>query len=266
MSFSPILPFSGYTGWTFLKRTMPAQKQAFEAAPSLARDEDYFRANIGKVKTAEDLVSDRRLLKVALVAYGLDADIDNRYFIKKVLQDGTLDKSALSNKLADKQYQAFSAAFGFGDYAVPRTQLSDFANKTLESYRARQFEAAVGAQSDDMRLALNVERELGALAARNTSEDTKWLTIMGSPPMRQVFQKALGLPSSFASLDLDQQLNTFKEKAEKTFGSTDIAQFTDPKKVESLVRRFLVRSEAMASFSSTASGAVALTLLQGLRR
>lgn len=263
MSFSPILPFGGYSGWSFLKRTLPAQTEAFRANPSLARDEDYFRAKIGSVKTADDLVSDRRLLKVALGAYGLDADIENRYFIKKVLEDGTLDTGALANKLADKQYRAFSSGLGFGDYDIPRTQLSDFADKTLAAYRIRQFETAVGEQDDNLRLAMNAERELSALASRTSSDETKWFTIMGSTPLRQVFEKALGLPNSFASLDLDQQLNTLQDKTKRAFGSDQVAQFDDPEKVEALIRRFLIRSEAVASFSSTSPGAVALSLLQG---
>mgnify|MGYP002629290500 CR=1 FL=1 len=266
MSFAPIVPFGGYSGWTFLKRTMEAQKEAFVAAPSLARDEDYFRAKIGSVKTAEDLVSDRRLLKIALGAYGLDGDINNRFFIKKILEDGTLDTAALSNRLADKQYRAFSSGFGFGDYAIPRTQLSDFADKTLEAYRTRQFEAAVGEQNGDLRLAMNAERELGKLAARDSSDETKWFSIMGSAPLRQVFEKALGLPSSFAALDLDQQLSTLREKTERSFGSKDVAQFSDPGKIEALMRKFLVRSEALAGFSATSPGAIALTLLQGAGR
>ena len=262
MSFSPIVPFGGYSGWAFLKRTMAEQKEAFVAAPSLARDEDYFRAKIGSVKTAEDLVSDRRLLTVALGAYGLDSDINNRFFIQKVLEGGTLKPEALANRLADKQYLALSAGFGFGDFSIPRTQLSDFADKTVEAYRTRQFEAAVGEQNDDMRLALNAERELSKLAGRSISDDAKWFTIMGSAPLRQVFEKALGLPSSFASLDLDLQLATLQEKAEKAFGSKEVAQFADPQNVEDLVSKFLIRSEALASFSGTSSASMALTLLQ----
>lgn len=263
MSFSPILPLTGYAGWAFLKRTMPAQKEAFQSTASLVRDEDYFRAKIGSVKTATELVSDRRLLSVALGAYGLDGDIDNRYFILKVLEEGTLDSNSLSNKLSDKQYRALSSGFGFGDYSVPRTQLSDFADKTLEAYRTRQFEAAVGAQDDNMRLALNAERELATLSTKNTSDDTKWFTIMGSEPLRKVFEGALGLPTSFSSLDLDQQLSTFKEKASKAFGGSEVSQFNESEKLDALIRRFLVRSEALASFSATSPGSIALTLLRG---
>lgn len=262
MSYAPIVPIGGYAGWTFLKRTMPAQKAAFEAASTLKRDEDYFRAKIGTIKTADALVADRRLLGVALGAFGLDADINNKFFIKKVLQDGTLNTGALSNKLADKQYQAFSAAFGFGDYTIPRTQLSDFADKILTAYKTRQFETAVGDQNDDMRLAMNAERELATLAKRTISEDAKWFNVMGSAPLRQVFEKAFGLPSSFASIDLDQQLDTFKKKATQFFGDSSIKQFSSTDKVDGLVRQFMVRSDTSASISPTARGAGALQLLQ----
>ncbi len=105
-------------------------------SPVIQRDTDYFLENIGKIDTAEDLVNDRRLLSVALGAFGLDEDIDSKYFIRKVLEDGTLDPEALSNKLADKRYLDFSQAFGFGDYGIPpRTKVSDFATEIVDATR-----------------------------------------------------------------------------------------------------------------------------------
>lgn len=261
MSFAPVVPIGGYAGWGFLKRTIDSQKAAFEAAPALKRDEDYFREKIGAIRTAEDLVSDRRLLAVALGAYGLDADINNKYFIRKVLEDGTLTEDALANRLADKQYLALSSAFGFGDYDTPSTQLSDFADKILTAYKTRQFETAVGEQNSDMRLALNAERELTRLAGRSISADAKWFTIMGSAPLRQVFETAFGLPDSFAAIDLDQQLGILKDKAERHFGDAGVEQFSDPARIEKLVKRFMVRSDTSGSFAPTVRGAGALQLL-----
>jgi len=113
MSFAPILPLSGTAGWALLKRTMAAQTAALNASPEMARDADYFSANIGKITSADQLVNDRRLLKVALGAFGLEGDIANKAFIKRVLTDGTQSKTALANKLADKRYAQLSAAFGF---------------------------------------------------------------------------------------------------------------------------------------------------------
>ena len=46
------------------------------------------------------------------------------------------------------------------------------------------------------------------------------------------------------------------------FGDDTVSQFTDPAKVETLIRRFLVRSQADATASQSGSGAAALAMLQ----
>ncbi|MBD3788599.1 MAG: DUF1217 domain-containing protein, partial [Sphingomonadales bacterium] len=100
------------------------------------------------------------------------------------------------------------------------------------------------------------------LAAKGSSEDTKWFTILGSAPLRRVFEGAFNLPRSFAAIDLDQQVKTMKDKADRIFGSDTISQFTDPDKTEALIRRFLLQSEVSATVSPFARGAGALQLLQ----
>lgn len=256
MSFAPILTSSGYSGWSFLQRTLTSQKASFATNPEIRRDEDYFRARIGSVKTADQLVGDRRLLKVALTAFGLEADLEAKAFIKKILTDGTLKTDALAQKLADKQYLKFSAAFGFGDFSVPRTQLSTFADEILKAYEARSFETAVGEQDGDLRLGLYAQRELAGLARKSASEDTKWYTILGSTPLRTVVQAALGLPTSTSSLDIDQQLTIFKDRADKVFGAATVSQFSDATKMETLVRRFLVKMQADQVQQTTGSFAI----------
>jgi len=262
MSFAPVLPLSGYSGWAFLQRTQASQQAALNRSPQIARDEDYFRAKIGAVKTVNDLVGDRRLLRVALGAFGLEADLDSRAFIRKVLSDGTLKEGALSSRLADKQYEKLASAFGFGDFSVPNTVMSDFPDRILNQYRARQFEVAVGAQNNDFRLALSAKRELADLGGSSSSETTRWFKILGSAPLRTVFQKALGLPPSISGIDLDKQLEAFRTRAKTVFGTDSVSQFSDPAKVETLVRRFLVRSEAESLSGQIGPGAVAMQMLQ----
>jgi hypothetical protein len=263
MTFSPILPMSGYAGWSFLKRTMPAQVKAFESQAAIKRNEAYFRANIGKIDKAEQLVNDPRLLRVALSAFGLENDVRNKFFIRKVLEEGTLTTSALANKLSDKQYAKLSNAFGFGNPGVaPRTKLSDFADGILKSYRVQQFSVAVGEQNDDMRLALNAERELPVLAKSSSSETAKWFTILGNAPLRRVFEKSFGLPSSFGAIDIDKQVETLKARTRATFDNDSVQQFTKPANLDKLVRQFLIRSEVDFNSAALSRGQVALTLLQ----
>lgn len=176
MTFQPVLPLSGYAGWGFLKRTVDRQQAVQQTQPAQQRDEAYFRQKIGSISTAGQLVSDRRLLRVALTAFGLEGDVNNRAFVQKILEGGTIKADSLANRLADKQYQKFSAAFGFGDFSVPRTKISTFPDEVLARFRSRSFETAVGAQNNTYRLGLNAERELPELAARPISE-----TASGSP-------------------------------------------------------------------------------------
>lgn len=265
MTFSPALPFTGYGGWTVLKRTSAAQLKTLDAQPQMKRDVDYFRANIAKIKSADELVSDRRLLRVALGAFGLEGDLNNKAFIRKVLAEGTLKDGAFANRLADKQYQKLSAAFGFGDFNTPRNVISGFADKIISQFRQRSFEEAVGEQNASFRLAMNMERELPALAKKSGSDDLLWLTLLGSAPMRSVFQTVFGLPDSFASIDLDKQLETLKDKTAAQFGSSSLRQFSDPQKMDDLLRQFLVRAD-IDTVRSQGSGATALILLQNIRR
>lgn len=263
MTYTPVIPLSGYAGWKMLDRTMELQKATFVASASIQSNDDYFRENIGKITSAEDLVADRRLLEVALGAFGLSDDISNKFFIKKVLEEGTLSDDALANKLSDDSYAAFSKAFGFGDYATPRTVMSDFADNILGKYKTRQFEIAVGEVNDSYRLALNMQRELPDIASKTSSEATKWYNILASEPLTSVFRTALGLPSSISSLDLDQQVRAFQEKAEAYLGSSDPAQFVDSDKLNNLVKQYLLRDSVVNGTTSTSGTSVALQILQG---
>lgn len=262
MSFQPVLPLGGFVGWGFLKRTMDRQQTLLQSQPSQQRDEAYFRQKIGSVNTAEKLVSDRRLLRVALTAFGLEGDINSRAFIQKVLEGGTLKEGSLANRLADKQYQKFSAAFGFGDFSVPRTKISTFPDEVLTRFRSRSFETAVGAQNNSFRLGLNAGREIPELAARTISETAKWFTLLGNPPLREVVQTALGLPKSFASIDLDQQVSVLKVRTQQAFGRDTVSQFAEPAQMDALIRRFVLRSEIQAQGEGSSPAALALQLLR----
>ncbi|WP_281981061.1 DUF1217 domain-containing protein [Thalassorhabdomicrobium marinisediminis] len=262
MSFQPVVPLGGYTGWLFLQRTADTQKAAFNDSAPVQRATETFREKIGDIKTAEQLVNDRELLSVALGAFGLDEDLNNTYFIQKILEEGTTDDDALANRLADPRYAAFSDAFGFGTIGgVGRTGYSFFADEIIDRYEAKQFEKAVGNQNNDMRLALNLGPALDEIVEAGGTNNGQWFGMMGNKPLRSLVQTALGFPSSFAAIDLDKQLEQFKERAQATFGTDTLADLTEPENQEKLIRLYMLRSQSNA-FAGTSSASIALTLLQ----
>lgn len=264
MSFVPVVPVGGYAGWAFLKRTEPTQKAAFEAQGRIQRDEAYFRERIGTISTAEELVADRRLLRISLGAFGLEADANNRYFIRKVLEEGTLRTDALAIKLTDQRYRDLSAAFGFDDPLSPRTKLSDFADGILSRWRTQQFEVAVGQVNESLRLAMNATREIAKIASSEMGENAAWFSLIGQPPLRKVIEGAFGLPTAFGALDIDLQKQMLQDKARATFGESTVAQFADPARRDDLIKRYLLRSQMGSAGAGFSAANTALAMLQSM--
>ena len=260
--FQPVIPTTGLAGWRFLQQTYDRQFETFTKSVSLQNDTDYFRENLSKMTTAEAFVSDRRIMTVALGAYGLEDDLDNRFFIRKILEEGTVDDDALANRFSDGAYAELSKAFGFGPGEIQTTGLSSFTETVIAKYEAASFEIAAGQQDPAMRVALYAQRDLDSVVNLEVSNDAKWFNIMGDGPMRQLFETALGLPSSVAGIDIDQQLELFKDKASAVFGSDEVSQFADKDLQQDLITRFVVRDQIKTFNSASSSGAIALTLLQ----
>ena len=117
--FAPTVLGTGLAGYTFLSRTRDTQQAALARSPQVSRDTDHFREKLSGIQTAEQLMEDRTALRVALGAFGLDEDIDNTAFIRKILESDLGDSRSLANRLADKRYLAFAKAFGFGSDTGP---------------------------------------------------------------------------------------------------------------------------------------------------
>ena len=240
---APVLPVGGLAGWNFLSRTIESQKDAAAAAPATQRDIAYFRERIGSVTEAAEIVEDFTMMKVSLAAFGLQDDQANRFFIRKVLEEGTEEPRSLANRLSDPRYKAMSEAFGFANPDGPRTQEAGFADRILSAYRDQTFEVAVGNIDQDMRLALGLSRELDRIVDSFKSDDARWFGVVGAPPVRAVFEKALGFPDSFDALDIDQQVSMFRARSEAVFGVAEISEFAMPETRDALRDRFLLMSQ-----------------------
>ena len=197
---------------------------------------------------------------MALGAFGLESEIDKRAFVRKVLEDGTTDP-ALARQPADRQgLHKLSAAFGFGDTGGARTGEPGFAAKITAAYKTRAFEVAVGDSDNNMRLAMNFRREIADLA--QGAEGGSWYSILGSKPLRQVIEKAFGLPSAFGQIDIDQQRDVLRDKTSAMFGTDKLTAFQDPAAVEKVINRFLARAQIEDGANASSPAAAALTLLR----
>lgn len=270
MTFLAAVPLGGIAGWRFLGRTLQAQETLLSGTPVHARALEDFRARMPGVKTAEALVSDRRLLGVALGAFGLDADINNRFMLRRMISEGVDSPGTLANRLADSRYRQMVATLRL-DQGSGQGPGPDGIEAMAAAYVARQFEAAVGVQDEGLRLALNARRELPRIAEEQTTERGRWFLVLANPPLRRVVETALGLPRAFGALDLDRQVDEIRRSMQRNFGSGEISGLAEPARLERLVERFLLRDGLTSGPSSGTRGFAALALLsaggaQGLSR
>ena len=262
MTFQPVVPLSGIAGFLFIERTQAAQQEVFNKSPQISRDVAYFKENIANATTAEALVNDYRLFRVALGAFGLEEEISKKFFLQKILAEGTDDPSALANKLVDPRYRDLAQTFGYGNLLGAEVGLAGFAQKITDAYKVRQFEVAVGNSDNAVRLAMNLKREIGGYANGSAPETTGWFEIMGNTPLRTVFETAYGLPQSVGALDIDRQLEIFQDKTVQMFGGKGLDVFKDPENIDTLIRNFLAQDQISKGPSASTPGFSALTLLQ----
>lgn len=259
----------GLAGWKVLQRMEERQKEILARNPVIQRQIGHFRDRLEITGTAGDLVSDYRMLNVALGAFGLNDDIGNKAFMMKVLESDLDDRKSLANRLADKRYFRLAEAFGFHhreartddqeDANKPASQV-ELADRISNAFLDREFERRVGLGDESLRLALNAQREIGSFGSRDSSDKTLWYEVLGNPPLRKVFEAAFGYGAQFGKLPVDRQLTEMMKGAERLLGSSSFKTMAEPENTEKLIRNFLVRSEIVTTASQNRFSA-ALALL-----
>ena len=195
-------------------QTMTAAEPAVKTATA------YYEANIGSVKSVQDLVGNYRLLSYALNAYGLGDQINSKGLITKVLEGGVSNPKSLANTLPNSQWKAFAAAFNFVDSGATPPLSPSTVKTTTSDYVEQQLESDQGGQDVGVQLALYFQR----VAPTVTSEDG----ILADPNLLEVAATIMGLPPSAAA---DLQPQTLSELM-------PLSDLQDPAKLNQLTERF----------------------------
>lgn len=214
-------------GWQVINRTADAEKARYLKDPQVAREIEYFKANIGKIETPADLVKNRRLLAVTLEAFGLGADINAQARIRKVLEEGMIDPKAMANKLIDPRYKEMAEAFSFDIVGNLRLNDPKFIQSVVDKYATNKFEGAIGENNTDLRNAVYFQRKM--------SSATSWYSVLADKGLFAVVKTALGLPDSFSQLDVDRQRDILESKVK-------LASFKEAGQIDSFAKRYLAMS------------------------
>ena len=193
--------------------------QAMTAAePAMKTATAYYEANIGSVKSIQDLVDNYRLLSYALDAFGLGDQINAKGLITKVLEGGVSNPKSLANTLGDSRWKAFATAFNFAGGASPSSASS--IQTTTSDYVEQQLESDQGAQDVGVQLALYFQRVAPTVT-------TKY-GILADSNLLQVAATIMGISPTAAA---DLQPKTLSELM-------PLSDLQDPAKLKQLTERF----------------------------
>jgi len=125
----------------------------------------------------------------------------------------------------------------------PAVTSSSFIKQMVQQYTEAQFQQVVGNTSNTLREALYAQQELPTI--------TNWYSVIANRPLADVIQTVLGLPQSFALINVDQQAKVLASRM-------NIANFQNPTKLNAMLDQFVAMSQTQAQDPSQSAAALLL--------
>jgi len=240
------------TSYRLITRDIERSLKQVSEQPLVERESAYYLEHIGDVKTVEDFVSDSRLYRFAMKAFGLEDMAYAKAFMTKMLNEGVDDPESFANSLADNRYKDFVDTFNFARYGETTTIFEKTRQAVVDKYVRQTLEETAGNQNEGVRLALYFERK--------AADIDSYYDILADPALAEVVRTALGYPAEIAQANIDKQVEMFKARF-------DLEDFLDPEKVQQFLTQFSAMWELAnpsASLQSSISALIAQPVEYGI--
>ncbi|MEL7463881.1 MAG: DUF1217 domain-containing protein [Pseudomonadota bacterium] len=219
-------------------------------------------ALLNSPSTAEEFFDNANLTINTLRLLDLPRDVIGLEFAQRVLSAQPDDPLSVIGSISDTRYATLQSALNFS-FTPPENRFPPgFAEAIIDDYIANAFEISVGEQNVDLRLGLSLQTGLENVVRQVRSNDARWFQILGTGPLRTVVARALGVPDASAAIDVDKQVEIFKDRAVRTFGTDEVAEFLEPERLDQIRTLFaLGTTRDSGSFGATAATTPILSLL-----
>lgn len=236
-----------------MTRAYVVEKSRFgtEDDRKLAEEEaKYYSAQMQKVESVEEFLSDARLVAFVLEANGVDPTSVDATFMAKIFTSDLEDPKSFVNQQPNRAFRKIVASFNFGaDGNVVRPDEAEIQSRrgiyqTVDSYVRQMMEESAGSDNPGVRLALYFERKAASLS---TPYD-----LLADDALFEVFKVLYSLPDEIGSADIDAQADTIERYL-------DLKDLQDPEKVAKMIVKFCVLYDA----DNAATADPLLTLFDG---
>ena len=204
-------------------QNMSARIEALGSQNFIKREVAYFRENISKISSGDELMNDYRLYNFAMKAFGLEEQIYAKGLMRKVFDEGVKDTKAMANLLTDGKFKDIASAFGFAETGNLNMLITSNVEDVVHRYMQLELEIQAGESNQGVRLALYFQR-----MAPNIDN---WYEVLGDPALAEVVRTAFGLPDEFAQTNIDKQAAYFEERL-------SIEDMKNPEKLHKFLQRF----------------------------
>lgn len=236
---------STYLDYTSMTRDLQSTLRRIGQRQVDSREIEYYLTHIEAVKTVDDFVGDKRLMRFALRAHGLDSLSKATAFVRKLLEGGIDNTASLANKLADPRYAAFVGALNFARHGAVATIFDRARQGVVDKYLDQRLEEDAGTRNEGLRLALYFRRKAPQLRDH--------YAILADKALAQVARTALGLSGLTAQADIDTQKQQLANRI-------DLADFKDAEMLDRFIVRFCALWDgANAAASQPANAILAAT-------
>jgi len=123
-----------FASYQLITRDINQSLDRVQNQPMVQRETEYYRENIGNVKSIDEFLDDDRLFRYAMKAHGLDDMAYAKAFMRKVLEEGIDDPNSFANKLTDKRYKEFAQSFNFVRHGADATVYNAAQQGTVQNY------------------------------------------------------------------------------------------------------------------------------------
>lgn len=219
---------STYTGYQTTVRDLPRSLEIVQSDAQVSRETEYYKENIGNIKSIEDFVADDRLFTYAMKAHGLGEMSYAKALMVKVLEGGTEDGAFVSG-MADARYRDFAETFDFKTFENAATSFTKAGDGVVDKFIRQQLEENVGETNEGVRLALYFERKASSLSYTES--------ILADGAIAKVVRTVLQIPDETAFLGIDKQVELLEERL-------DIEDLKDPEKLSEFIDRFVALWDA----------------------
>ena len=227
-----------------INRDLASTLKRTQQQPVVARESEYYLANISDIDSVDEFMADERIYRYAMKAAGLEDMTYAKAFIRKVLEEGIDDKESFANSLSDKRYKDFAETFNFDRYGETATTFTRAKQGTVDSYVRQVLEESAGEENEGVRLALYFQRKATGI------DDT--LQLLADPALLKVAETLFNL--NLSSGDVDRN-------AEKIADRLDVEDLKDPEKLARLLTQFTAMWE-ISQPSTTATSNISLLFSQ----